>query len=387
MIWVAFVLMAAVAASFALFPLFRSETAAVLRSDAVPAVLADQLEEVKRDLDRGLISAVEAKSAELEIKKRILSVVRRAGSEEPGPAAGGGRAGAMLAAAFIPLMAFGYYAANGAPGVPALAFADRAPERAEEARIADLAQQLRDRLQSDPNGGPSEGWMLLGQTYMRMGRFEEAVMAFKTVSERADATSATWSMLAESMIRADGGTVAPRAAAAIDRALETDGMNPAATFYDALAESQGGDDARAYDLLTNRLAVADRQEPWMDTYVAQVNRLAQETGKPRVDVSDFAPEAPRGPNAADVAAAGDMSDGDRADFIRSMVDRLATRLESEPDDLDGWMKLGNAYKVLNDRQRAIEAYGRARELLDAAPQDDPRRQTVEKALWDLRGRD
>ena len=127
MIWVAFLVMALVASAFALLPIFRPDTAAVIRSDAVPAVLADQLEEVRRDLDRGLISAAEAKAAELEIKKRILSVVRRTTSEEHGPGAGGGRAGAILAALFVPLMAFGYYTVNGAPDVPALAFGERAP--------------------------------------------------------------------------------------------------------------------------------------------------------------------------------------------------------------------------------------------------------------------
>ncbi len=68
-----------------------------------------------------------------------------------------------------------------------------------------------------------------------------------------------------------------------------------------------------------------------------------------------------------------------------MVDRLASRLEAEPDDLDGWMRLGNAYKVLNERKNAIEAYSRAQELLEAAAQDDPRRQVVENALRDLQG--
>lgn len=385
MIWIVFLVMALAATAFALFPIFRPDTAAVVRSDAVPAVLADQMEEVRRDLDRGLISAAEAKAAELEIKKRILSVVRKTMSEEDGPGAGSGRTGAFLAGLFVPFIAFGYYTVNGAPDVPALAFAERALERAEEARIVDLAQQLHDRLQNDPNGGASEGWMLLGQTYMRMQRFEDAVRAFEKVAGRSDATSATWSMLAEALIGANAGTVVPRAEATIERALEIDAMNPAATFYAALAESQRGDDAKAYDLLTTRLAEAHGYSAWMDSYVSQINRLAQETGKPRVAVSDYASEAPRGPSAADVAAARDLSEGDRADYIRSMVDRLASRLEAEQDDLDGWMRLGNAYKVLNERKNAIEAYSRAKELLEAAAQDDPRRQLVENALRDLQG--
>ena len=77
-----------------------------------------------------------------------------------------------------------------------MAFAARAEERAQTDEVTALAIQLRERLVSDPTGGPSEGWMLLGQTYQRMGRAADAVAAFEVVAEREDATSATFSMLA-----------------------------------------------------------------------------------------------------------------------------------------------------------------------------------------------
>ena len=34
-------------------------------------------------------------------------------------------------------------------------------------------------------------------------------------------------------------------------------------------------------------------------------------------------------------------------MIESMVTKLADRLKGEPDDLEGWMRLGRAYTVLN----------------------------------------
>jgi cytochrome c-type biogenesis protein CcmH len=46
----------------------------------------------------------------------------------------------------------------------------------------------------------------------------------------------------------------------------------------------------------------------------------------------------------------------------NMVSRLARRLEKNPNDLDGWMRLGHSYSVLEQYPLAIRAYQRANEL-------------------------
>lgn len=47
---------------------------------------------------------------------------------------------------------------------------------------------------------------------------------------------------------------------------------------------------------------------------------------------------------------------------QNMVSRLARRLEKNPDDLDGWLRLGHSYTVLEQYPLAIRAYQRANEL-------------------------
>jgi len=49
----------------------------------------------------------------------------------------------------------------------------------------------------------------------------------------------------------------------------------------------------------------------------------------------------------------------RAEMIRGMVDRLAARLEADPDDAEGWQRLGRARAVLGERDQAAAAYARA----------------------------
>ena len=84
----------------------------------------------------------------------------------------------------------------------------------------------------------------------------------------------------------------------------------------------------------------------------------------------------RGPSAADVAAAEEMSQGDRDAFIRSMVEGLAARLEEEPSDIEGWMRLIRAYTVLGEDEAASTARERALAVAEALPKDDPRRAAV-----------
>ncbi len=62
-----------------------------------------------------------------------------------------------------------------------------------------------------------------------------------------------------------------------------------------------------------------------------------------------------------MAAAKDMSDADRNAMIRGMVDRLATRLKQNGDDVEGWLRLVRAYMVLGERDKAKSALTDARQ--------------------------
>lgn len=90
-----------------------------------------------------------------------------------------------------------------------------------------------------------------------------------------------------------------------------------------------------------------------------------------------------GPTKEDVAAASEMSAEDRGAFILSMVDRLASRLEENPEDLDGWIKLANAYKVLGDKPKALSALEQASGLLASIDAKDPRHNLVASELSKL----
>jgi cytochrome c-type biogenesis protein CcmH len=60
-----------------------------------------------------------------------------------------------------------------------------------------------------------------------------------------------------------------------------------------------------------------------------------------------------------------MSPAERQAMIRSMVDRLAARLEQNPNDKDGWTRLAHAYDVLGESEKAEVARARAAQVPEA----------------------
>ena len=78
MIWLVFALMVLVVLAVLLVPSLRPRAAAAGQSAWDLAVYRDQLAEVGRDLDRGVLDAGQADAARTEIQRRILAVAEAA---------------------------------------------------------------------------------------------------------------------------------------------------------------------------------------------------------------------------------------------------------------------------------------------------------------------
>lgn len=376
MFWISAAGMALLAALVILLPLWRRGGRQVDHRDGALAIFVDQLKEVEDERARGLISPEEAGAASIEIKRRMLAVERQEGGGSVRTV--GGAMVLMALALVVPVLAGGIYVLTGTPGVESQPFAQRAGEREEDARIVELAERLHTRLSGEADGGATEGWELLAQTYMKMGRYADAAEALARIIDRPDAHSGHLTQYAEALIAAADGVVTETAGAAIDRALEMDVLNPAASYYKAQWLEQEGRLAEARELLVLRVSQEESVQPWMAFFIRQINRISAQTGDAPVTLSDFVED--RGPSAEDVEAAGEMSPEERAAFIQSMVDQLAARLEEEPGDLDGWLQLARAYGVLGRSDEALEAYRAAEGLLDGLAESDPRRGIVAQGI-------
>ncbi|MGZ8214896.1 MAG: c-type cytochrome biogenesis protein CcmI, partial [Methylosarcina sp.] len=56
------------------------------------------------------------------------------------------------------------------------------------------------------------------------------------------------------------------------------------------------------------------------------------------------------------------------DDINRMVEGLAERMKSDPDNAEGWLMLGRSYKYLEQYPKAVEAFGNAYRLLGDKPE-------------------
>lgn len=96
-------------------------------------------------------------------------------------------------------------------------------------RMAELAGQLRERLESTPDN--ADGWAMLGQTYMRIERYQDAAQAFQrlaeVVEEDRNASAVAWGLSAQALYFETEGRLTPQVMASIEsaRALNPDEVN------------------------------------------------------------------------------------------------------------------------------------------------------------------
>ena len=384
-LWLTLAAITALAVIGLLLPVLRGAPAPASRRDYDLTVYRDQLAEIERDLARGVLSGDQAEAARTEVQRRMLAAADVGESESdatPAETADGPRRRSSVLATVIaiavPLAALGLYAGLGAPGVPSLPLAERQGEIADGESLEGLATGLARRLAREE--GEVADWLLLARTYAQLNRYAEAAEAAGQAVARGADDPETNGFHGEMLVAANNGTVVPAAREAFARVLEQDLANPRALYYAGLALAQDGQNERALELWTALARASQADAPWMPLLRQQMAEAADAAGKPLPEIAAAPPPAAApGPSAADVEAAAAMSDEERAAFVRAMVERLAERLEEEPDDLEGWLRLSRAYHVLGEPEQALAAVERAESLVAALPSDAPQRDAVRDA--------
>jgi len=302
------------------------------------AIYRDQLAEIERDREAGLITETEAGSARTEIERRIL----KAAEQPPEQAASepGVRmflTGLILGA--VPAATVALYLAVGTPNAPDLVMSAASDEAMTADQLADLARRQ-----------------------VAQDRLAQAVETFTRAAARAPHRADLRSLLGEARVAAADGNVTELARLAFREAIGLDPRDPRARFYLGLARAQDGDLKGAIDDWLGLEADSGTDAAWRPMLADRLKLAADEAG---IDLEVRRAElAPRGPTAADVAAAQQMSPADRQQMIRGMVDGLAARLADNPGDVEGWLRLARARRVLGEEADATEALRRATE---AAP--------------------
>jgi cytochrome c-type biogenesis protein CcmH len=362
MIWLGFIILTLATLGFLLWPLLRAQRQAADRKAHDVTVYRAQLTEIDEELARGSLTANEAGAAKLEIQRRLL----RADAAAEGKTVMASRrsviTGTIVVLLLVPVLGGGIYLSIGRPQATQVDLAAMQQRAAQEAQIRAeterMIAQLRERLAAEPNR--ADGWLLLGRSLLAIDRADEAVPALdRVIALQPDETEA-YALRAEAQTLAADGSVTAPAQRDFRAVLERDPQHPGARYYLGLARLQEGDTRGAYDDWYGLAAESPADAPWLDVVQARLRELAPRLGIALAQaVPEPKPPAQAGPSREQMDAAQQMSAEDRNAMVRGMVDRLAERLQDNPNDADGWLRLARAREVLGEVDAAREALRRA----------------------------
>ncbi|NVK17160.1 MAG: c-type cytochrome biogenesis protein CcmI [Methylocystaceae bacterium] len=382
--WIAVALMSAITLFLLAAPVWRKSKEEAARADYDLNVFKDQLKELDRDLERNLISEEEAETARLEIQRHLLAADEKRKKQENVTERASKKTVILTALIGVSVIvgSLVLYGKLGMPGYGDVPYASRDIERERRQAsgnpngMANEIAALKKRLEEEPQD--IDAWLLLGRTLRSVGKLEESVEAYQFALKYSDRHPAILADFAEARIYADQGNVKQETMDALVESVKADPAQMKAHFYLGYAKARVEDFKGAIQTWVDLLAMAPPQAPWVPQVQNQIDMTAQTSG---LNPADFQPsafaknmgkqfalewenekQAQPGPTREQVEDAQQMSPEERTEMIRSMVQRLADRLEENPNDVEGWQRLANAYQVLGEKEKAIEARNKVKEL-------------------------
>ncbi|WP_442177915.1 c-type cytochrome biogenesis protein CcmI [Rhizobium leguminosarum] len=365
--WILVAALTAALAVILLYPLLRGAKAAENIRAGEAAVYRDQLRELDRDLDGGLITPEEADYARAEIGRRLIAVSADEPAETPKPARHH-RFTEAFVLLLLPVLGLCLYLTTGRPDLPSQPLEARLENPSND--VAVLITKAERHLAVNPDDG--KGWDVLAPIYFRTMRVNDAQVAYRNAIRLLGPSPVRLDGLAETLMAASDGVVTEVARQVLEQSLTLEPDNPRARFYIALSMEQAGrpDEARqAFEALAKQ---SPSDAPWLplvNQHIAMnggapagANPTTPGAGSAAPGAGSAAPgagsAAPGNPTQQDVAAAETMSAGDRQQMIRGMVESLDAKLSEDPNNFEGWMRLVRSYAVMNDKDRAAGALKR-----------------------------
>jgi len=362
---IALIGLTSLALAILLVPLLLRRQTDLSRESYNIAVYRDQLAEVERDAGRGLIGAEQAEAARAEIGRRILALAPRSAVEPPKSSAS--FAVAAIAVLLLPFAAWLLYARLGMPGLPDEPFAERAPPAAkavaggaEHLDLGEAIAKIGAHLKEHPED--LTGWLLLARTQVSLGQYAEAVEAYRHAADLSGHRPDIMGDWGEAQVLAANGTVTPEAREAFETAVADKESAPRSRYYLALAKAQQGDTKAALQGWVDLAADAPADAEWLPLVRQRIAEAAAKIGVDPASLKTSSGMPSPAAVAATAQATANASPEERRAMIEGMVGKLAARLEQQPDDVEGWARLGRSYMVLGDAQKARDAYAHAVKL-------------------------
>lgn len=287
-----------------------------------------RIEELKRQLRQldelaaaGTLPSEQAGAARAKLEQELVSLVMNADSAAAAaapiaaaPAGAAARPSRRLLAGlsvFVIAVAAAGYALYGTPaawrGVPVAQSEEEAGTAGHGGaaeQIAAMVAKLEQRMKDQPDD--AEGWSMLGRSYSAMGRYPEAVTAFKRVAALKPKDAQALADQADALAMAAGRKLAGEPAQLIARALELDPKNLKALALAGTIAFDANDYAKAAQLWTTAVAVAEPGSELERNLQSGVAEARSRAGLPAAPVAAASAPATTAAAAAGATLAGQV---------------------------------------------------------------------------------
>ncbi len=360
------VLLTLLALAWLVRPLLWSATRTGVSAQRLNAsIYRDQLEALERDLARGVISAADCEATRDEMQLRLLDDTEAPATPASAPATSflSARRTAVLLALLLPLGAAGMYWWLGTPE----AIDPVATQKGHQDQVAQMVDALAARLKANPDN--PKGWAMLARSYKVMGRFAEAEQAFSKAGDLVNTEPDLLVDYADLMAVRANNNIEGKPLEMVNKALALNPQHPMGLMMSGVAAYRRSDFKLAVTQWEKLLLVLDPESPDAQQVEADIADARSKAGMPAAAKATPASSPVAAGSEAgklppvDPAAAGAMT----PEKINQMIDGLAARLKTSPDDLAGWVRLARAYKVQGRLPEAEQAFEKAGKLVDTDP--------------------
>lgn len=189
----------------------------------------------------------------------------------------------------------------------------------------------------------------------------EAEIASLTKLNSINSSPKIKSLLAQAIVRKANGQVTTKAKKLVDEVLIENPLDPGANFLNGLRQSQIGNEDEALKIWIKLYNSTIKNDTWKKNLEINIKSAAKNIGISQKEIN-IQLKSNKNINSEAATNILNLSEKDQKLRIYGMVEQLASRLTKEKDDFEGWIRLFNSYKYLQENDKALLALRTAIEI-------------------------